>query len=131
MSIYEAQELIEREGEPLFCTYHSTFHDDCDALRIYLDDVRSAPRRWLLCRNPTEFKEAVLCAVSANSTLEAISFDNDLGAGELEGWELCKWVQSLIIDGDLRKPKLMLCHSMNPVARERIEGIIYDIYNRI
>lgn len=92
-------------------------------MKLFLDDVRPCPDGWILARNEREFKEAFNCG----QYVKEVSFDNDLGAAEKEGWELINWLRDNIYSGVVLAPKRMYVHSMNPVARQRIQATINDI----
>lgn len=69
-----------------------------------------------------------------------ISFDNDLADEhynpcipeedykEKTGYECLKWLIHFAMDNKVPLPKMVLCHSMNTVARERIENLV-DNFN--
>lgn len=54
-----------------------------------------------------------------------VSFDNDLGAGQKEGWEFARFLVELDMDeGTMPADFGYYVHSQNPVAAERIRGLI-------
>lgn len=93
-------------------------------MRIWLDDIRKAPDGWTHVKTFDQFRAAF-----ETGPVEAVSFDNDLGWGQREGWEIANWLLREVQDGRMRAPAEMRCHSMNPVARSRIEATIRDIAN--
>ena len=93
-------------------------------MKIWLDDIRKPPdSTWDWATDEEEFKDCFLMG----EFVQEISFDNDLGACEKEGWELARWVLDRVVDGHITAPDRMYCHSMNPVARQRIEATIRDV----
>jgi|SRR3989338_1686264 len=86
-------------------------------MKIYLDDKRDIPDGWVGARSATEFIKIIL---SNHNDIEAISFDNDLGAG-MEGWEILKWISEQF--PELFRPEIDIeIHSANSSARENMEG---------
>ena len=67
-------------------------------MKIFLDDQIDADRKdwipegWVGARNFAEFKEVFEEALARGEKIEALDFDNDLGEGEMEGWEIARWV---------------------------------------
>ena len=96
-------------------------------MKLWLDDIREAPEGWIWVKTPAEFWRAL--GHVKLSEVEAISFDNDLGENQSEGWEIAKDLLELFISQPmLRYAPVMDCHSANVAARPRIEGYINDIY---
>ena len=93
-------------------------------LSLWLDDVREAPKGWVWVKNMDQFRTA--CEVF-NGEILRISFDNDLGAGEREGWEIANWLLREVKEERIQKPEIIEVHSMNPVARDRIKMTAKDI----
>ena len=84
-------------------------------MKLWIDDVRPAPDGW---EHVTNYDDAVLALQTAR--YDVVSFDNDLGAGSKEGYQIADWLEAAVYRGEVLPPKLCLVHSMNPVARERI-----------
>ena len=87
-------------------------------MKLYIDDVREAPEGWTRCES---FKDALVVIAEAwcgTVDLEAVSFDHDLGKGPT-GYDLAK----RMVDCGVW-PTDLYCHSMNPVGRERIVGLL-------
>jgi hypothetical protein len=69
-------------------------------MKIFLDDQmnepempnRQVPGGYVGARNFKEFKQIFEEALARGETIEALDFDNDLGEGETEGWEIAKWL---------------------------------------
>lgn len=93
-------------------------------IKIYLDDIREAPLGWVVVRNSFDFKKLVL---KTPEDIDKISFDNDLGE-RIEGWELANWLRDEIKAGTVKRPRSMSAHSWNPVARDKINATIREIY---
>jgi hypothetical protein len=103
-------------------------------MKIFLDDQidepgmpnRKVPEGFIGVRNFVEFKRMLEEALARGEKIEALDFDNDLGEGEMEGWEIAKWLTETypeIFEGvsELR------AHSENRGGgRERIERYFED-----
>lgn len=97
-------------------------------LKIWLDDVRSPPdASWTWCETATS------CLHIINDVgleqIDAISFDNDLGDGNLEGYQVLNRVEEYCHILILKSVPILTVHSANPVARQRMETIIERIQN--
>lgn len=89
-------------------------------MKIYLDDLRDPPdASWTIARTFDEFRELV----DSDEPIGAISFDNDLGEGEMEGYDILKWLAEY-------RPELLVgeqdieFHSANPKAVENMEAFL-------
>lgn len=97
-------------------------------MKIYLDDERKLPdwmaeeRGWVVARTPQEF---IRYLAGGLEKIEAISFDNDLGVGWEEGWELLNTVEKMVHSG-APLPKLYV-HTANPAARHRMRQAITSL----
>ena len=69
-------------------------------MKIFLDDQmneigmpnRKVPEGYLGVRDFEEFKQVFEEALARGEKIEALDFDNDLGDGKMEGWEIAKWL---------------------------------------
>lgn len=96
---------------------------------LFLDDERapnSSPMYnpdipCIAVRNEDEFFHAL----EKYGVPSYISFDNDLGPGETEGYDIMKRLVELDIDGviDLTDTEFHI-HSMNPIAAKNMENYI-------
>lgn len=95
-------------------------------VKIFLDDQHDTDRKhwvpegYIGVRNFDEFRNQFEGALRRNEKVEAISFDNDLGEGEKEGWEIAKWLTEEHPDFFAANPELTI-HSANPSGRENID----------
>lgn len=109
-------------------------------MNIWLDDIRDpkvvAPgglmdredaswrevepeRDWIWVKNKNELEELLK---STEGRIEIMSFDHDLGdwaedGTELTGRYIIEWLQREYLD---RYPKVVLCHSANPIGKDNI-----------
>jgi hypothetical protein len=95
-------------------------------MKIFLDDqfdtdrTSWVPEGYSGVRNFAEFMLKLEESIERGEKIEAISFDNDLGDGEKEGWEIAKWLTEVHPEIFAENPELHV-HSANPSGRERIE----------
>jgi hypothetical protein len=98
-------------------------------LRIWLDDLRPKPNdelgiKWLWYTTAEamieDLKRYINWGPHHMIELEYISLDNDLGEGNMEGYKVLDWLESLLIPVDFG----IHIHTSNPVARERMRAII-------
>ena len=88
--------------------------------KLYLDDERNpkTPGTWVIARSFDEFVKIIL----EKGLPAEISFDNDLGAGQPEGYDCAKWLVNTK-QFDLRSLKVNV-HSANPKAPDNICKLI-------
>lgn len=98
-------------------------------VRMWLDDVRPKPEdtcgvKWLWYTTVdtmiADLKRYINWGPMHTIELEYISLDNDLGEGNLEGYKVLDWLESLLIP----VPFGIHIHTDNPVARERMRATI-------
>ena len=77
-------------------------------LRIYLDDLRSAPEGWL---RTVDAEETVRLLESREAEIEAVSLDHDLGEESLEGRFVAREIVRLLTEGKLRGLRLVRIHT--------------------
>lgn len=104
------------------------------SMKIFLDDQmnepgmpsRQVPDGFVGVRDFEEFKQVFMSALAHGEQIEALDFDNDLGEGKMEGWEIAKWLTETHPEifeniGDLKT------HSENRGGgREQIERYFSD-----
>ena len=66
--------------------------------------------------------------IKENGLPDLISFDNDLGIGNGEGYDCAKWIVKYCMDNHNQMP-LWHVHSLNPVAKENIENLLRNFEN--
>ncbi len=94
-------------------------------MKIFLDDLYETERKsWIPdgyvgVKNFAEFKKLLEDALERGEKIEGLSFDNDLGEGEMDGWEIAKWLTVEHPEIFADNPELT-AHSANPSARETI-----------
>ena len=99
-------------------------------MKIFLDDLGHTDRKhwvpegWRVAINFNEFKALIEEADQKNEKIEAISFDNDLGEGEKEGWEILKWLSENRPELFRKENVELGVHSDNNTAKENMESKI-------
>lgn len=95
-------------------------------MKIFLDDDdenRKTPEGFERVHNLQEL--AGLLGSRPNEPVEVMSFDNDLGDGTPEGYEIAKWLAENYLE---RWPKEVRVHSANSSAAPAIRA--FDSYVR-
>ena len=86
-------------------------------MRVWLDDIRPAPKDWVWCKTVTEAQIAL-----RSGTVENLSLDHDLGAQpDGDGIKLVLW---LCEDGRHWPKNKPTVHSRNPVGAENMMALI-------
>jgi hypothetical protein len=99
-------------------------------MKIFLDDIRDPPDdTWVTYRRA----EDLIADIFVNwEKIEAISFDNDLGDDNMEGYRVLNYIEQMVMDASYGKqhhlPDLHI-HSANPVARARMAVVIWRLQN--
>ena len=109
---------------------------------LFLDDIRNPSdafahtaqsiflsEDWQIVRSFEEFVHWI----KTNGLPEYISFDHDLGDvygadKEKTGYDCAIWLVDYCLDAKLKCPAFY-CHSMNPVGREKIVGLLEQFSN--
>lgn len=95
-------------------------------MKIFLDDLYNSERKgWIPegyvgVKNFAEFKTLLEEALEKGEKIEGLSFDNDLGEGEMEGWEIARWLTETHPEIFAENPELRI-HSANPSGRKNLE----------
>lgn len=94
-------------------------------MKIWLDDVRTAPHEFIHVKNIKELKSLL----KTNTTeIEIMSFDHDLGEDTKDGYQIAKWLAENHLD---RWPKEIKVHSSNPPGAENIKAFDIFVRNRL
>jgi len=87
-------------------------------MKIWLDDLRSAPQGYMHCRS---VNEAIQMIVIHEITIELIDCDHDLGDYAFDGGDGIKLLDWLLERGTLYPLRL---HTMNPVGIDNMRRMI-------
>ena len=96
-------------------------------MKVWLDDVRTAPAGWLRCWTPEEVIERL-----RTGEVAVMSLDHDLGLdtpeAERTGYNVLLWLEAEVGSGSWSGalPEIRT-HSANPVGRERMRRAIASI----
>jgi hypothetical protein len=94
---------------------------------LFLDDVRNPPSAgWIVVRSGEELWQMIL-EVGLDA-IDGISFDNDLGEGKWEGYQILDRIEELVVETKPRRVPRMWVHSRNTVAAQRMLTIIERIH---
>ena len=63
--------------------------------------------------------------IKENGLPDLISFDNDLGIGNGEGYDCAKWLVEYCMNNNVHLPEWYV-HSTNPVAQENINQLLLN-----
>lgn len=83
--------------------------------KLYIDDLRPVPDGWVLAKT----SEEAISIIESNPPFEVISFDHDLG-GEDTSRKVVLW----LCEHEDKWPAKAKVHSMNPVGRDWLVGMI-------
>ena len=80
------------------------------------DEIEPCGIYWV--KTQSEFENYI----KENGLPDLISFDNDLGIGNGEGYDCAKWLVNYCLDNNVGLPQWFV-HSANPVAKENISKL--------
>ena len=87
-------------------------------------EIEDEPCEVIWVKTQSEFDDYI----KENGLPDLISFDNDLGIGNGEGYECAKWVVEYCMDNHKQLPEWHV-HSANQVAKENIENLLRNFEN--
>ena len=100
-------------------------------MKIWLDDIREAPKGWTRCFGPDQVIEFI-----EGGEVEEISLDYDLGLVDdrgidRNGEDVLKWIEQQLVErGDSFQLPVIKIHSANPVGRQRLQRALEAIHRR-
>ena len=93
-------------------------------MKVYLDDIREAPKGWKRVYWP---QEAIALLMTGSVT--DISLDHDLGNDSKgTGYDVITWMERAVVERGLIPPAIKV-HSANIAARQRMDAGIRNIQN--
>ena len=95
---------------------------------VYLDDCRDTPEGFQI-RTYT-YEETIEVLTKMEGYIGLLSLDNDLGEGLREGNEVMDWIEEQYYTRNYKLPDKIMVHSMNPIAKDKMERIIGKLYRR-
>jgi len=91
-------------------------------MKVFLDDIRTAPQGWKLVRWPQEAISLLMTGAVTD-----LSLDHDLGDDKRgTGYDVITWLEKAVIEYGIIPPKIKV-HSANVAARQRMEQGIRSI----
>ena len=81
-------------------------------IKIFLDDIRPCPDRWVPAR---DYNEMIMLLEKHKGEVEEISLDHDLGTIRT-GYDVCKW----IVENEYWNMKKITIHTANPVGSKNM-----------
>lgn len=100
-------------------------------MKLFLDDVRSAPDGWELCKTSSDVITRLDMSnngIKGREEVTDVSLDHDLGPINEDGYDILIYIEEQVhTNPDFKLPKLYV-HSSNPAAKERMQRAIISIY---
>ena len=96
-------------------------------MKIWVDDIRIAPKSFVWCKTVNDFKSIVKDAIKREEKIELVSLDHDAGDFFKYGGdyiECVKWLEELKYTEGLEPCKFFYLHTGNPVGRDNMWKII-------
>lgn len=92
-------------------------------MKVWLDDTRRAPKGWVLCQTPWDFRELVK---RFSPSITHMSFDHDLGSGCENGHDVAKMVEEMAFTNpsSLHPDIIFYVHSANPMGARQIQSAL-------
>ena len=92
-------------------------------MKVFLDDERDTPAGWVR----TYWPEEVIELLKSGNVTE-VSLDHDLGDdAHGTGYSVLLWIEEQVVINGMRPP-VLLVHSANSSARQKMEAAIASIY---
>jgi hypothetical protein len=90
-------------------------------MKIWVDDIRTAPPGYVWCKSVNHARETILQAEERQETIELIDLDHDAGDYVIDGGDYIKLLDWMAETG--RKYPIRL-HTANPVGRANMQRLI-------
>lgn len=94
-------------------------------INIFLDDCRITPNGYV--RTYT-VEETIELLEKHKGEIGIVSLDNDLGEGLKEGYVVAEWLEEQYYLNNYPLPDNIIAHTMNIIAKHRMELIIDKLY---
>jgi hypothetical protein len=89
-------------------------------MKLYLDDIREAPKGWKLTTTATETINYLI-----SNQITELSLDHDLGIDET-GYDVLLWIEEEVILNNFLPPKIHI-HTSNSSARIKMLQAVQQI----
>ena len=103
-------------------------------MKLWIDDIRPAPKGYTWCKSVNEAKHEVICVQMYDwdtsieqEKIELIDINHDAGNYANDGGdyiEFLKWLEARDIHENRKREYNIRIHSMNPVGVENMRRII-------
>ena len=90
-------------------------------MKLWIDDVRPAPKGYLLCTSVNQARQTILTLESLHRTIDLLDVDHDAGDYARDGGDYIRLLDWLEETGRSYPIRI---HSMNVVGRANMERII-------
>ena len=90
-------------------------------MKIWLDDIREAPKGYHWCYSVNETKKLIQLCEQTNEHIEILDLDHDLGEYANDGGDGIRLVDWL---AETHRFYPIRLHTMNPVGRENMQRTI-------
>ncbi len=91
-------------------------------MKVYLDDIRTAPEGWILCLWPS----GVIDLLETGSVTH-VSLDHDLGDDNRgTGYDVLTWIERQVAVNNFVPPDITI-HTSNLAAKQRMEQAVASI----
>lgn len=94
-------------------------------INIFLDDCRITPKGYVRAYT---VEQTISLLKKYKGNIGILSLDNDLGEGLKEGYHVAEWLEKYHYLYDYPLPEQVIPHSMNPIARKRMQTIVDKLY---
>lgn len=93
-----------------------------DIMKLYLDDIREAPKGWTRTYNIYDTVEWFW-----SHHITDISLDHDLGMDNENGYDVLLWIEEQVhVNSKFKCPNIFI-HTANPSARRKMELAVNNI----
>lgn len=90
-------------------------------MKLWIDDVRPAPKGYLLCTSVNQARQTILTLESLRKTIDLLDIDHDAGDYARDGGDYIRLLDWLEETGRSYPIRI---HSMNVVGRANMKRII-------
>lgn len=94
-------------------------------MKIWLDDIRSAPDGWISCRWPEEVIKLLETNNVKEISLDDLDDPNIIGQGycssikERTGYDVLLWIEEQVVNNNFKPPKIYI-HTANISAGKKM-----------
>ena len=93
----------------------------CDFVKLWVDDIRMAPDRYIWVKSVNEAKQKILEAEDKGEFIEIIDLDHDAGDYAADGGDYIKLLDWM---AETERKYPVKLHTANPVGRANMQRLI-------